>query len=166
MKLSDSDFELLKARQYCDDPSCSHYQKVGTGNIKTYYRKHNQLYCSGSCSGRPFVATKGTIFYGLKTPLDKVVKVLQTLARGMGLNNTCALHEVTADAVLDWLVKAGNHMDELSAYMTEHLHLDQVQIDEFWSFVLKKKRTFARRKSNSAKRMNNGLVNGGIAGHS
>ncbi len=139
MKLSDSEFELLKSRQYCDDPSCSHYKEVGAGNIGVYYRKHNQLYCKGSCSGRPFVATKGTIFYGLKTPLDKVVKVLQTLASGMGLRSTCTLHEVTADAALEWIVKAGNHVDELSAYMTQNLHLDQVQIDEFWSFVLKKR---------------------------
>jgi hypothetical protein len=28
MKLSDHDFELLKSLQYCDDPSCSYYQKV------------------------------------------------------------------------------------------------------------------------------------------
>lgn len=139
MKLNDADFELLKSRQYCDDPTCSHYQQVSAGNIGTYYRKQNQLYCKGSCSGRPFVATKGTIFYGLKTPLDKVVKVLETLSRGMGLRNTCALHEVTADAALEWIVKAGNHVEELTTYMTQNLHLDQVQIDEFWSFVLKKR---------------------------
>lgn len=141
MKLNDEDFELLKSSQHCDTPSCSHYQQVGAGNIKTYCRKHNQVYCNGSCPGRPFVVTKGTIFYGLKTPLQKVVEVLSTLAGGMGLNNTCSLHRVTADAVLEWLVKAAKHVDELTAYMVGELHLDQVQIDEFWSFVLKKKRT-------------------------
>lgn len=141
MKLNDEDFELLKSSQYCDTPSCSHYQQVLAGNIKTYCRKHNQVYCNGSCQGKPFVVTKGTIFYGLKTPLQKVVEVLCTLAGGMGLNNTCSLHGVTADAVLEWLVKAGSHVDELTAYMVGDLHLDQVQIDEFWSFVLKKKRT-------------------------
>jgi hypothetical protein len=140
MKLKDEDFELLKSRQYCDDPSCSHYQQLGSGNIRTYCRKYNQIYCNGSCKGKPFVVTKGTIFYGLKTPLSRVVEVLCTLSRGMGLNNTCALHGVTADAVLEWLVKAGKHVDELTAYMSQELRLEQVQIDEFWSFVLKKKR--------------------------
>ena len=155
MELSDQDFELLKSFQYCDDPSCSHYQKVGAGNIATYYRRQRQLYCKGSCPGRPFVATKGTIFYGLKTPLDKIVAVLQTLAQSMGLRNTCRSHGVTADAALKWVVKAGDHVDELTAYMSRNLHLDQVQIDEFWSFVLKKKRALASGKGNPANQMGN-----------
>ena len=140
MTLSQEDFELLRSRQYCDDPSCSHYQKIGAGNIKIYCRKYNQVYCNGSCAGRPFVVTKGTIFYGLKTPLKKVVETLSMIARGMGVNNTCAQQQVTADSVLDWIVRAGNHVNELTAYMQQEMHLDQVQIDEFWSFVFKKRK--------------------------
>ncbi|MCF8247430.1 MAG: hypothetical protein K9J37_20405 [Saprospiraceae bacterium] len=50
MKLKDEDFELLKPSQYCDTPSCSHYQ-LGAGNIKTYCR-------NGSCPGKPFFLNK------------------------------------------------------------------------------------------------------------
>jgi hypothetical protein len=140
MHLIEEDFNLLKSNQYCDNLECSHYQKVGKGNLKIYSRKTNQIYCNGSCSGRPFVVTKGTIFYGLKTPLAKVVETLSILASGMGVNNTCREQGVTADSILDWLVKAGNHVSELTIYMEQHMHFDQVQIDEFWSYVLKKRK--------------------------
>ena len=145
MTLSQEDFDLLKSSQYCDDPSCSHYQLVGAGNLKIYCRKYNQVYCNGSCAGRPFVVTKGTIFYGLKTPLKKVVETLSLLVRGIGLNNTCAEQEVSADSVLAWIVKVGNHVNELTTYMQHEMQLDQVQIDEFWSYVLKKRKILQSR---------------------
>jgi hypothetical protein len=38
-------------------------------------------------------------------------------------------------------VLASNHVDEFSKVMEQNMHLEQVQIDEFWSFVRKKKKT-------------------------
>ena len=85
--------------------------------------------------------TKGTIFYWLKTPLDSVISTLMLLVGGMGLNATCRQAGVTADSVLSWIEKAGNHAEELTEYMVQNMDLDQVQIDEFWSFIQKKKKT-------------------------
>lgn len=138
MVLSNKDFDLFKSSQFCDNPECSCYQKVKAGNLKIYSRKQGQIYCN-ACKGRPFVVTKGTIFYCLKKPLELVVSTLMLLARGMGLNNTCAHQKVTADSVLLWIEKAGNHSEEFTNFMTHNMELDQVQIDEFWSFIQKKK---------------------------
>ena len=140
MKLSKSDFELLKSHQFCDNSECSCYQKVGAGNIKIYSSKQGQVYCN-VCKSKPFVVTKGTIFYWLKTPLDVVISTLMLLVGGMGLNATCKQASVTADSVLSWIEKAGNHAEEFTEYMVQNMNLDQVQIDEFWSFIQKKKKT-------------------------
>lgn len=140
MKLSTPDFELFKSHQFCDNPECSCYQKTGAGNIKIHSSKQGQVYCN-VCKSRPFVVTKGTIFYWLKTPLDVVISTLMLLVGGMGLNATCKQAGVTADSVLSWIEKAGNHAEEFTEYMVQNMDLDQVQIDEFWSFIQKKKKT-------------------------
>jgi len=137
--LNKAEFDLLKSSQYCDNPSCSCYNEVGAGNIKINSRAKGQVYCN-ICKNI-WVLTKGTMFFDLRTPIDKVIKVLQCLARGMGLNNTCRQEDVTADSVLAWITKAAEHSNEFTVYMQQEMHLDQVQIDEFWSFIRKKRKT-------------------------
>lgn len=144
--LSQSDFETLRSSQYCDNESCSHYNQPQAGNIKINSRAKGQVYCN--CCGNRWVLTKGTMFFDLRTPIGKVVKVLLCLSRGMGLRNTCRQEEVTADAALDWIDKAAKHANEFTAYMQQDMHLDQVQIDEFWSFIRKKRKTLQMKRNN------------------
>lgn len=80
------------------------------------------------------------MFFGLKTPLNKIIAVLMLLARGMGVNNTCRQENVTADSVLAWIEKAAKHTNAFTEYMQQEMELDQIQIDEFWSFIRKKKK--------------------------
>jgi len=138
MKASITDFDLLKSHQFCDNPDCPFYQQTEAGNIKIHCRQKGQVYCN-CCKSRPFVVTKGTIFYWTKTPLEKVVSVLSLAARGMGVNNICAQEGVTADSINAWIIKAADHVEEFTTFMQQDMNLDQVQIDEFWSFIQKKK---------------------------
>ena len=142
--LSDKEFEQFKSRQYCDNPDCPCYNQVGQDNIRVNSRPKGQLYCN-KCKNL-WVITKGTMFFGLRTPLDKVIKTLLLLVRGMGFNNTCRQSEVTADSVLSWIDKASKHVNEFSLYMQQEMHLEQVQIDEFWSFIREKKRILQQRR--------------------
>jgi transposase-like protein len=144
--LSKEEFDLLRLSQYCDNPSCDCYNKVGIDNIRTNSRAKSQVYCN-RCNNR-WVVTKGTMFFDLRTPIDKVIKVLQCLVRGMGLNNTCRQENVTADSVLAWIIKAARYSNEFTQYMQQEMHMEQIQIDEFWSFIRKKKETLQmKRKS-------------------
>ena len=136
--LSKEEFNLLRTSQYCDNSSCVCYNKVGVDNIRTNSRAKGQVYCN-RCKNI-WLVTKGTMFFDLRTPIDKVIKVLQCLARGMGVNNTCRQENVTADSILEWIIKASKHSNEFTKYMQQEMHLDQVQIDEFWSFILKKRK--------------------------
>lgn len=88
------------------------------------------------------------MFFDLRTPIDKVVKVLLCLSRGMGLRNTCRQEEVTVDSALDWIDKAAKHTNEFTTYMQRDMHLDQVQIDEFWSFIRKKRKILRMKRNN------------------
>ena len=144
--LPKEEFELLKTHQYCDNPSCGCYNQVGLNNIKINSRTKGQVYCNG-CRNI-WVLTKGTIFFGMKTPMDKVIRTLQLLVRGMGLRNASRQENVTADSILDWIEKAARHSNQFTDYMQQNMHLEQVQIDEFWSFIRKKRKTLRdKRKS-------------------
>jgi transposase-like protein len=134
-----ADFDLFKSHQYCDTPSCTDYGRVGAGNICTKTFKNAQIYCR-NCRSAPFSVRRGTMLYNLKTPLDRIVRVLTLLSEGVGVNAVCRLEKVDDQTLSSWLVLAATHVSEFSAYMQNDLELGQVQIDEFWSFVGKKKR--------------------------
>jgi len=131
------DFDKYKKWQFCDNKKCECYGKVDAGNIKINSRKYGQVYCN-KCKNT-WVITKDTFFYRLKKPLDIVLKTLKLLSEGMGLRAVCRSMNVTADSALVWIVKAADHVNELSAYLQGEMHLTQCQIDEFWSFILKKR---------------------------
>lgn len=137
--LRKEDFDLLKSRQYCDNSDCSCFNKIDADNIRINSSSKGQVYCK-ICKNL-WVLTKGTMFFDLRPPITKVLDTLLLLVRGMGLNNTCRQAAVTADSVLDWIEKAAKHSNEFTDYMQQEMHLEQVQIDEFWSFIRKKRKT-------------------------
>jgi hypothetical protein len=140
MPLTKVEFETLKSHQYCDDKECAKYGLVGEGNIRTHSGLRGQLYCN-CCKGKPFSVRKGTMLFGLRTPVDKVVRVLSLLASGMGQNAVCRQEKVTGDTVRSWIVLASEQVSAFTLYMQREMELEQVQIDEFWSFIRKKKKT-------------------------
>ena len=133
------DFEKYKAQQFCDNQECSVFGKVGAGNIRTQSCKNQQVYCN-QCDNT-WVITKGTFFYHLKTPVKVVIEVLMLLAEGVGVNAICRVKGVTADSIRSWLSKVSDHVEEISVYLQAEMSLTQCQIDEFWSFILKKNQT-------------------------
>lgn len=135
--LSDEEFILLKSHQYCDNQDCSCYNQPEADNIRTNSRKKGQVYCN--ICGTMWVLTKGTMFFGLRTPIDKVINTLLCLVRGMGVNNTCRQQGVSSETLLNWMARAASHVNEFSLYMQQEMNLEQAQIDEFWSFIRKKK---------------------------
>ncbi len=138
------DFDKYKFQQFCDNRDCKYYAQTGKDNIRTHSRQHHQGYCK-ACKNI-WVITTGTFFYNLKAPVALILAVLQLLAEGMGLRAVCRPKGVTPDAVGDWVVKAANHMNEVTLYLERDMHLTQCQIDEFWSYILKKSPVQRRRK--------------------
>lgn len=132
-------FELLRASQYCDNAACKHYQLVGANNLRIQSRKNAQLYCNG-CNNK-FSVRRGTLFYCRHTPVEKIITCLGLLASGIGVNAVTRETGVTGDSLRSWVVLAGEQVEAFSTYMQQDMSLDQVQIDEFWSFIRKKKKT-------------------------
>ena len=135
--MTKEDFKLFSSSQYCDNDLCSCYQVVGGNNLKIKSQKTGQMYCN-VCKNK-FSVRKGTMFFGLRTPLDKIISTLSLLAGGMGSNAVVRETKVTGDSLRAWVVLASTQVDNFTAYMQQDMHLEQVQIDEFWSYIRKKK---------------------------
>ena len=143
----DLDFEKYKTQPFCDHPGCEAYGKVGENHIRTHSRLHHQVYCN-ACK-QIWVITKGTFFYNLKAPVSLILEVLKLLSEGMGLRAVSRSKGVTTDAISTWILKAADHMNEVTVYLERDMHLTQCQIDEFWSYILKKNESKRRRVRSS-----------------
>jgi IS1 family transposase len=83
--------------------------------------------------------TKGTTFYRSHTPPDTIWQALKALAEGLDIQATARVFEVDPSTVLNWLNQASKHMEAVSRYLIHDLHLSQVQLDELWALLGKRK---------------------------
>jgi transposase-like protein len=135
---------------FCPYEDCTHYGKVGTDNRITasgcYGKQRTQLLKCNVCQRR-FSARRGTPLFGLKADEETFYEVIACLAEGNGIRATARIKKVDKDTVSAWLDKASAHAEAVSRYLMVHLHFEAVQLDEFWSFV--KKKRHAARPSNA-----------------
>lgn len=77
--------------------------------------------------------------YGLKAPAAEVVQALLIVMRRGSLR---AAEEITGhkyETISVWLKRAAAHAAAITQVLASDLRLSQVEIDEFWSFVQKKR---------------------------
>jgi hypothetical protein len=71
----------------------------------------------------------------LKTPAAEVAGALLVVLRRGSLR---AAEEITGhkyETISRWLRRAAAHADSLTEALVHDLHLSEVEVDEFWSFV-------------------------------
>jgi hypothetical protein len=137
--MTNEDFDKLKSHQYCDKENCEKYEVVGGDNLRIKTRKNGQIYCN-SCKSAPFSVRRGTMLYCLHTDINIVIDCLLRLSGGVGSNELSRQTGITTDSLRNWTVLASLQMEQFSSYMQANMHLEQVQIDEFWSYVKKKRK--------------------------
>jgi transposase-like protein len=136
--------QLDTSMYFCPYEDCTHYGKVGTENQITgagCYGKHRTQMLKCNVCQRRFSARRGTPLFGLKTDEELFYDVIACLVEGNGVRATGRIKQVDKDTVTAWLDKASQHVEAVSRYLMVNLHFEAVQLDEFWSFVKKKKRS-------------------------
>ena len=117
----------------CPNPNCAGSHVVRNGSHRGRQRYHCRT-CQTS-----FGETQGTPMYALKTPAKEVAQALLIVMRRGSLR---AAEEITGhkyETISVWLKRAATHAEALTQVLARDLHLSQVEIDEFWSFVHKKR---------------------------
>src|SRR5438128_3042362 len=128
----------------CPNANCQQSHVVRNGS----HRGRQRYHCK-SCNTY-FGETQGTPRYGRKTPAAEVAQALLILMRRGSLR---AAEEITGhkyETISAWLKRAATHAAAITQVLASDLHLSQVEIDEFWSFVQKKTASLASRTKENA----------------
>jgi transposase-like protein len=86
-----------------------------------------------------FSERRNTALFGVHLPMDKALSVLAHIADGCGVRQTARLTGVTTNAVMRLTRKAGAHAKATHDELARHVRAGEVQLDEKWSFVGKKR---------------------------
>ena len=132
--------ELDPSQFWCWDVNCPDYGKKGLGNIvlKERYGKNNTALLRCKTCGHCFSETRGTLFFGLSTPWDEVLRTLAMLPEKGSIRGVARATGHDKDAICRWMKLAGDHCNDVNNYFLNNLDLDNIQIDEIWSYIKKK----------------------------
>ena len=99
------------------------------GDIGIHSRKDQRFICK-QC-GKTFTATKGTVFYRLRTSAELVVMVVTLLAHGCPLQAIVAAFRLDERTVAAWWARSGQQGQAVQEYLVERPRdLGHVQADE------------------------------------
>jgi len=115
---------------FCPNLECVAKGQVGKGNISIHSQQEQRYRCA-EC-GQTFAATKGTIFYRLRTEPERVMLVLTLLSYGCPVPAIVAGFGFDERTVKDWWSKAGRHCQAVHQEVVgeSQLELGQIQADE------------------------------------
>ncbi len=114
---------------FCPNRACPARGRRGQGNIGIHSRKEQRCICK-QCH-KTFTATKGTVFYRLRTAAELVGIVVTWLAHGCPLQAIVAAFRLDERTVADWWARAGQQGQAVQAYVVEQPRdLGHVQADE------------------------------------
>ncbi len=114
---------------FCPNLDCPARGQRGKGNIGIHSRKERRFRC-WQC-GKTFAATKGTMWYRLRTTAEEVRIVITLLAHGCPLQAIVAAYGLDERTVARWLARAGSQSQAVHEYLVEQPRaLGQVQADE------------------------------------
>ena len=114
---------------FCPNVACPARGQTGQGNIGIHSRQDRRFICK-QCR-KTFTATKGTVFYRLRTATELVVIVVTLLAHGCPLQAIVAAFRLDERTVADWWARAGQQGQAVQESLVEHPRdLGHVQADE------------------------------------
>jgi transposase-like protein len=114
---------------FCPNEHCPARGHIGKGNIGIHSRKEQRFICH-ACD-KTFSATKGTVFYRLRTSAETVVLIVTLLAHGCPVQAIVAAFGFDERTVADWWARSGRQSQVVHEYLVEQPRdLGQVQADE------------------------------------
>jgi transposase-like protein len=130
------------AQLACPNPDCAAYGQRGAGNLHPHGwsgrgRRIRCLRCS-AC-GTNFSERANTPLFGLRSDEATLVSIAEHLADGNGVRGTARLCKVSLNTVLRFTQRFGKHAEGFHDARVRGVQPKQVQPDEAWAFVGKKR---------------------------
>jgi transposase-like protein len=113
---------------FCPNSNCPASGQTGQGNIGIHSQKEQRFICH-ECQ-KTFSATKGTVFYRLRTSAETVVIVVTLLAHGCPVQAMVAAFGFDERTVAAWWARSGRQGQAVQESLVEQPRdLGQVQAD-------------------------------------
>ena len=103
----------------------------------TYGSNHVPLFQCPRC-GLWYSGRRGTALWNAKIDEKDYCRMATALAEGTGIRTTARIFQVDKDTVSRCVHRAGMQCRRVDSLVMHHLHLEECQLDEMWSFVGKK----------------------------
>src|SRR6266852_6035569 len=118
------------SKPFCPNMACPARGQQNQGNIVIHDRKRQRYRCK-VCK-KTFCARRGTMFEGLRKPVDLIVIVLTLLTYGCPIQAIVHAFGLDERTVADWRDRAGVHCQKVHQEIIEQGQLDlmHVQADE------------------------------------
>jgi transposase-like protein len=138
---------------FCPNKQCKDYGQRGQGNIafRAKYGKNKSrdlLYCR-TC-GKRFASTRASALFGLHLSAETIRQIIHHAAEGVGVRATARLLSLDKDTVNRVILRAGEHCANVLSDLLTSLKLTEVQLDELWAFVKKRKILAVPKTSNAS----------------
>ena len=140
-KKSSGELSGLKVTQeVCPNLECPLYNQAGQVNIianGTYRSKGGDTSRRFICKecGKSFCSRTSNIFYGLRTPEEKIMEALALLINGSSLRRVAEIIGVQFRTVRSWLRVAAAQQEKINVRLIEELKITQSELDALWDFV-------------------------------
>ncbi len=127
---------LVLAGSFCWNRDCTDYGLVDHRNIVKYGRtgKGTQRLKCTTCE-KVFVENKGTVFYAKHHSPKEILECLAMVAERNSLASIHRIKGIKEETVIDWLLEAANHVEEIESLLLANYLLTRVQLDAMWTYV-------------------------------
>jgi len=139
----------VRSKEEASLPPCPNANCTVSHVVRNGRHRGRQRYCCRSCKTY-FGETEGTPMYGLKTDASEIAQALLVV---MSRGSLRAAEEITGqkyETISGWLKRAASHAAAITEVLANDLHLSQVEIDELWAFVQKKRGQWSSRTKESS----------------
>jgi transposase-like protein len=118
------------SNQFCQNEACSARGKQGQGTIRIHDKQRRRYQCK-VCK-KTFSERRGTMFEGLRKPIELIVIVVILLSYGCPVQAIVQAFGLDERTVAEWRDRAGQHCQRVHEAIVEQGQLDllHVQADE------------------------------------
>jgi len=129
----------------CLNPKCKCCNRLELKNIVRNGKRANgtQYYKCTEC-GVSFVRTKGTIFYNKRLKKKDVADICRHLVETNSFRGVARQTKHNKNTICSYVDLIAKHCKQVNDFLLKDIKLGTHEIDEFWSFVKKNKRTLPR----------------------